>query len=221
VLDVAPVRKASKAAPDRSVERVVAERGWIDVAELELLTGQAVEPTIGHWVTTTDELAATRQRLQAAVEQAGELGLDLATLTDAERAVLVTLDGVAVAAGRARPAATDDPFADHPLAAAVLAGGFVPELPPGTDRATLRELVRRGVLVERDGVVFHVDTIAAAAQLAAELLAAEPAGFTVAQFRDAVGASRKYVLPLIAELDARAVTRRRDDVRIAGPRLPG
>ena len=44
--------------------------------------------------------------------------------------------------------------------------------------------------------------------------------FTVAQFRDATGASRKFVLPLVAELDARGVTRRRDDVRIAGPRLP-
>jgi len=28
------------------------------------------------------------------------------------------------------------------------------------------------------------------------------------------------VLPLVAELDARGVTRRRDDLRIAGPRLP-
>ena len=32
VLDVAPVRPASKAAPDRTVERVIRERGWIDVA---------------------------------------------------------------------------------------------------------------------------------------------------------------------------------------------
>ena len=31
VLDVAPVRPASKARPDRSVDRVVAERGWVDV----------------------------------------------------------------------------------------------------------------------------------------------------------------------------------------------
>ncbi len=42
----------------------------------------------------------------------------------------------------------------------------------------------------------------------------------MAQFRDVTGASRKYVLPLVTELDARGITRRRDDVRIAGPRLP-
>ena len=42
----------------------------------------------------------------------------------------------------------------------------------------------------------------------------------MAQFRDATGASRKYALPLASELDARGITRRRDDLRIAGPRLP-
>ncbi len=40
VLDVAPVRPAARARPDRSVDRVVAERGWVDADELELLTGE-------------------------------------------------------------------------------------------------------------------------------------------------------------------------------------
>jgi selenocysteine-specific elongation factor len=53
------------------------------------------------------------------------------------------------------------------------------------------------------------------------LLGADPAGFTVATFREQAGVSRKYALPLLAELDARGITRRRDDLRIAGPRLPG
>jgi selenocysteine-specific elongation factor len=69
-------------------------------------------------------------------------------------------------------------------------------------------------------MVFHPATIDAAAEAAARLLAATPDGFTVAQFRDATGASRKFVLPLLAELDGRGITRRRDDLRIAGPRLP-
>jgi selenocysteine-specific elongation factor len=69
-------------------------------------------------------------------------------------------------------------------------------------------------------VVFHARTIDAAALQAARLLDASPSGFTVAQFRDATGASRKFALPLVAELDARGITRRRDDLRIAGPRLP-
>jgi selenocysteine-specific elongation factor len=74
--------------------------------------------------------------------------------------------------------------------------------------------------VQRDGIVFHTRTIERAAREAARLLVGSPDGFTVAQFRDATGASRKYVLPLLAERDASGVTRRRDDLRIGGPRLP-
>ena len=96
----------------------------------------------------------------------------------------------------------------------------MPPSPDGVDRGTLRELVKRGVLVEREGVYFHADAIAQAAGLAARLLAEHPDGFTVAQFRDATGTSRKYVLPLVGELDARGMTRRRGELRIGGPRLP-
>ena len=220
VLDIAPVTRASKARPDRSIERVVAERGWVDVDELDLLTGKAVEPTVGRWVTTPALLAETQQRVLAAIEAADELGFDLAGLNEHERAVVDTLEGLTVEAGRARPADVIDPFADHPLADQILAGGFAPELPSDLDRVAVRELTRRGVLIERDKLLFHQNAIAAAAQVAAELLATDPAGFTVAQFRDRTGVSRKYALPLVAELDARGITRRRDDFRIAGPRLP-
>src|SRR5207244_1859943 len=54
VLDVAPVLPASKARPSRSVERVVAERGWVDVDELERLTGERPPATVGRWVVATD-----------------------------------------------------------------------------------------------------------------------------------------------------------------------
>jgi selenocysteine-specific elongation factor len=220
VLDVAPVRPASKAAPDRSVERVVRERGWIDAADLELLTGERVAPVLGRWVVSEEALAATETALRARVEEAGPVGVDVAGLDERQRAVLQTLDGIVVDAGRARPAGAPDPFADHPYVAAARSGGFSPPQPDGADRAVIRELVRRGVLVERDGVTFHAATIGDAAQVAARLLADHPDGFTVAQFRDATGASRKFALPLVAELDARAVTRRRGDLRIAGPHLP-
>jgi selenocysteine-specific elongation factor len=220
ILDVDPVLSASRARPDRSIERVVRERGRIDVADLELLTGEAVMPTIGRWATTSDETAATAERLRAAIDDAGELGLDTAALDDYERAVIETLADVTIEAGRARAADAVDPFANHPLAEAVRAGGFAPEMPGDADRTAVRELIRRGTLVERDQIVFHIEAIDAAASVAAELLAVDGAGFTVAQFRDRTGASRKFALPLVAELDARGITRRRDDLRIAGPRLP-
>ena len=75
-------------------------------------------------------------------------------------------------------------------------------------------------MVERDGVYFAPSAIDAAAAVAAALLARQPQGFTVGELRDAVGATRKHALPLANELDARGITRRRGDLRIAGPRLP-
>lgn len=220
VLDIDPVTRASRARPDRSIERVVRERGWVDVVDLELLTGEVVEPTVGRWVTTPEELSTTEQRLRTAVDGADELGFDTAALLDHERAVLETLDGITVESGRARAADAVDPFDGHPLIEQVRSGGFTPEMPTDADRTAIRELIRRGTLVERDQIVFHIDAIEAAARVAADLLAADATGFTVAQFRDRTGASRKFALPLVAELDARGVTRRREDLRIGGPRLP-
>ena len=220
ILDIAPVLRASRARPDRSIERVVAERGWVTVTEVEQMTGERVDATVGDWLTTPEELARTRAELSDRVIAAGPVGLDVAGLDDRERAVLATIDDVVVDAGTARPADAVDPYVDHPYLAVALAGGFTPPQPDDVDRSTLRELVRRGHLVARDGLYFHAETVSAAAGVAARLLEADTAGFTVAQFRDATGASRKFALPLVAELDARGVTRRRDDLRIAGPRLP-
>jgi len=221
VLDTDPVVRASRAAPDRTIERVIRERGWITVDHLEQLTGERIEPTVGEWATTADELAAMRASLVERVVAAGPTGLDLASFDHRERAVLATVDEVVVDAATVRAAAEVDPYVDHPYLDIARSGGFTPPQPDGVDRAVLRELVRRGHVVVRDGVLFHADTIDAAAAVAAGLLAGSKGGFTVAEFRDAIGASRKFVLPLVAELDARGVTRRRDDVRIAGPRLPG
>ncbi|TVR27102.1 MAG: selenocysteine-specific translation elongation factor [Ilumatobacter sp.] len=220
VLDVAPVLPASRARPDRSVDRVVAERGWVEVHELELLTGERREPIVGRWVAPPELVDAISAELIEAVASAGDMGFDVAGLDERERAVLDTLEGVEVEAGRARPKGVSDPLADHPYVATVLTGGFAPPPPDDVDRGELRELIRRGDLVERDGIVFHPDAIEGAARIAAGLLAASPDGFTVSELRDALGVTRKFALPLAAELDARGMTRRRGDLRIAGPRLP-
>jgi selenocysteine-specific elongation factor len=220
ILDIEPVLRASQAAPDRTIERIVRERGWVTVDDVERLTGERVEPTIGDWLTTDAELDTMRTSLVARVNAGGALGTDLASFDDRERAVLATLDDVVIDAATVRTADVVDPYLDHPYLELARSGGFTPPQPDGVDRAELRELVRRVHLVTRDGIYFHADTIDAAARLAAGLLATSPGGFTVAEFRDATGASRKFVLPLLAELDARGVTRRRDDLRIAGPRLP-
>ena len=220
VLDVAPVLPAARARPSLSLERIVDERGWIDADELERISGERRQPTVGRWVVSERAKAATLERLRAAVEAAGPLGLDQATLDDRERAVLPLLEGVVVEAGRIRQADAVDPLADHPYVAALAANPFTPPEPAGVSRPELHELVRRGLIVEQDGCWFAPSALDEAARRVARLLAAHPEGVTVAQVREALQTTRKYALPLLNRLDADGVTRRRGDVRIGGPRLP-
>jgi selenocysteine-specific elongation factor len=220
LLDVAPVLPASRARPDRSPDRVVRERGVVDVDELELLTGERRPPDLGRWAIDPARLEALRAEVADKVAQAGPLGLDVVALDALQRAMLATLEGVRVDAGRATAVAAADPLADHPYLAALDAAPFAPPPPDGVDRAELRELTRRGLVVAQDGIYFSAGAVSQAARVVAGLLADQPAGVTVAEVRDAWGCSRKHALPLLALLDGRGLTRRRGDVRIAGPRLP-
>jgi selenocysteine-specific elongation factor len=220
VLDVAPTLPASKARPDGDTDRLIAEYGWIDADDLTAFTGERREPTLGRWVVAPEALEWTRRAVRDRVVDAGEMGLDVAALDDRERAVLPTIGDVAVVQGRARQAEVRDPLADHPFVSALQQAGVTPPEPTGVDKVQLRELVRRKLVVEREGLYFHPDAIDTAAHAAAALLRDHPAGFTVSQFREALGVTRKHAVPLAAELDSRGITRRRDDVRIAGPKLP-
>jgi selenocysteine-specific elongation factor len=220
ILDVDPKLPASRARPDRSVDRVVAERGWVEPEVLLRLTGERRAAGVGRWVVDPTVLASTCTALADRVRAAGPLGLALATLDERERAALALVPGVTVDGGRVREAGRADPLADHPFVAMLEAAGFAPPDPTGVDRAELRELVRHGKVVDIDGVFFAPTAVDDAARLCARLLAAQPEGFTVSDFRTAAGNTRKHALPLLARLDATGVTRRRDDLRIGGPRLP-
>jgi selenocysteine-specific elongation factor len=225
ILDVSPVLPATKAAPTRSVERVIAERGWVEVAALHRLTGTPVAPTVGdRWVVSPAALAAVAADVRALVKEAGPLGLDIASLDERQRAVLSMLDEIEVEAGRARVEAASegapDPIGAHPWVAALEASPFDPPVPDGVSRVELRELERRGRIVNCDGVWFAAGAVTTAAGVVARLLEREPTGITVASVRDALGTSRKHTLPLLTHFDASGITRRRGDVRIGGPRLP-
>jgi selenocysteine-specific elongation factor len=220
ILDVSPVLPASRAEPSRSVDRVIDERGWVDADELERLTGERRPARVGRWVVSHAALAAAVEELRRAVDEAGPLGLDSAALDERQRALLPTQEDLTVSEGRVRRRGAVDPLAGHPYLAALDAGGFSPPEPQGVDRGELRELVRRGMVVERDGSFFAPSAVEAAGREVARLLRDHPEGLTVAQVRDALGTTRKHALPLLALLDAAGVTRRRGDVRVAGPRAP-
>ena len=137
-----------------------------------------------------------------------------------ERAVLEAIDDFTIDGARARAAGSTDVLADSDLVARLEADPFAPPDLDDADPAEIRELVRRGALVQEGGVVFAASAIDEAARVVARLLADQPDGITVAEARDAWGTTRKFAIPLITRLDETGVTRRRGDVRIAGPRLP-
>jgi selenocysteine-specific elongation factor len=148
------------------------------------------------------------------------MGVDLAGVDEFMRAVMESLETTTAEAGRVRAADAVDSLADHPFVALLASSPFSPPGPEGVDRTELRELVRRGDVVELDSMYFAATALDQAAMVVAELLAEHPDGVTVAQVRDAWDTSRKFALPLLGHLDATGVTRRRDDLRIGGPRLP-
>jgi selenocysteine-specific elongation factor len=91
ILDVAPRLRASKARPDRSVDRVIAEHGWITAEMLERLTGALRTPTVGVWVVDPQRWNEDRQSLIDAVTSAPAPGLVLAGLDDRGRSLLEDL----------------------------------------------------------------------------------------------------------------------------------
>ena len=224
VLDVDPVTRAASARPDDDPARPLRERGAISVDDLLLRLGlDAVPPVldefrVGDWLVSPDE----RQRIDIHLEQltVDPTGVDIATLGEVERAIAESRDDLQMVGNRLRRAGSDNPEEQRLLEIFQSAGMTPPDVADG-DRQVVGDLVRSGALVRSEGVTFHPDAIASAIGVARTLLNAEPEGFTVSTFREATGTTRKFALPLLAELDRRAVTRRRGDQRVAGPRLDG
>ncbi len=226
ILDVAPALTARLARPDRSVARMVAERGWVSVDELERFTGVRRPADAGRWVVDPMVLSAAEDRLKDALDAAGPLGLDVALLDERERTVLdrlVASGDAGVRGSRATRAGTTDPLGDHPWLAALARQPFQPPTAQeaGVDLATAREMERRGLVLAHRGLHFPPDVAGLAVPVVRSLLEANPDGFTVSQLREALRSTRKWVVPLVEVLDAAGVTRRRGDLRIAGPRAAG
>ncbi len=223
VLDIQPILRSSKAKPNKEILRLVAERGWVQLQQLHLLAGRnvdisEVEQALDGWVTTTTNLTEVSNEVMALITAAKDLGVDVATLKTRQRLVLPTLTNVTVRDGRARSADAND-VASHPMVKQFADAGCMPPDVASLDKSIVRQLVQRGVLVHCDELYFHSSALEKAIASVRELLITNPQGFTVAQFREHLGVSRKYALPLINHLDTTGFTRRRDDVRIAGAKL--
>ena len=223
VLDIEPLLRSSKAKPNKEILRLVAERGWVQLHQLHLLAGRnvdisEVEQVLDGWATTTNNLAEVSKEIVALINASKDLGVDVATLSPHQRLVLPAIPNISVRDGRARSADAHD-IASHPMVKQFVDAGCMPPDAASLDKSIVRQLVQRGVLVHCDELYFHSSAIEKAIASVRDLLITNPQGFTVAQFREHLGVSRKYALPLINHLDATGFTRRRDDLRIAGAKL--
>jgi selenocysteine-specific elongation factor len=216
VLDVDPLLGVKRAAPSKSVERVVSERGWVDVEELHRLTGRMLAPNAGRWVVDPTVLASEREDLKAKCRAAGRSGLDTAKLNDLQRAILdIGLEGVRVAHGRAvQESSSQELSPDETRLLRILESSpwDPPDLPLG-DRGALRRLQRLGLVVEAENIWFAASAVHDAMAVIVRLAQEHPEGFTVAQFRSSLGTSRKFALPLLRYADTEGFTKREGDFR--------
>ena len=200
------------------------------------LVGSGEALPVGEWLVATSALEEARRRTAEAVtdhhrRQPLEPGLELGVLAPGLgldparlRAALDGAPGLVVEQGRVRSAAHRTRVSEDPEARRVLAAlGAEPFAPPspaelGARPEIVRGLVREGLLVDVEGLVFTAEALERARETVRRGLT-EHGSLTVAQARDLLGSSRKYVLALLARMDAEGITRRRGDERFPGPRV--
>ena len=217
VLDIHPILRVSRAKPDRSLERLIAEHGWITVSDFELLTAQRLPAVVGEWLTTPELYDTLRKDLALQLSKNPD-GIEVSRLKTHEQAVIATLPEVVIEMGRARIKGANS-ISDHPYAGLFAHAGVTPPDTKNLDRNIVRQLVHRGLLVDVDGTVFHITAIETARLNVIEILNQRPNGFTVSQFREHLGITRKHAVPLLEALDGRGITKRLDDLRVGGARL--
>jgi selenocysteine-specific elongation factor len=81
----------------------------------------------------------------------------------------------------------------------------------------VRALIRNGDLVQVNPFVFSTEFMEELKKLVVKRVA-EAGPFAVADFRDLVGTTRKYAVPLLEYLDQVGFTARRGDLRVLGPK---
>jgi selenocysteine-specific elongation factor len=213
-------------------------RAGLSAAEARSLADELTQSDaavrVGEWLVDPNDLKSLRtttaELVRAHHERAPlEPGIELPALASALRVdperLRAAIDGggdVVVERGFVRDAGHRALVGDSPEARKLLdaleSAPFSPPEPStvSADPALVRALAREGKVVELDGIVFAAGALDEARRRVASALRERPS-VTVADARDLLGSSRKYVLPILKRLDAEGITRRRGDDRIPGP----
>jgi selenocysteine-specific elongation factor len=210
--------------PEEAVRRgAVALDGWVvapslvDRAEASLLPILASHHA-AHPLEPGLEVAEARRALAREVPPLADRSLAEAVLAHLVRTGRVARDATALRLLTHRPSTVGREDADRLVA-------MVAEAEPSPP--TVRELqaagfgleLIRAVCAEGRLVRISADLVVTPRLLARaeEIIRARgrPPGITVSAFREALGTSRKYALPILEYFDARGVTKRQGDLRVA------
>jgi selenocysteine-specific elongation factor len=234
VLDVAPARRTVDAVARLRLPlgvRVLAGRPWCTRAEMARLAGDEhaaddCAVAAGSWLVAPETLAQVRARASEMVEDgwatlstvAAACGIDAARLRAAladDPALVIERD---IVRGARQAGVLEDPAA-RKLLDALLASPHAPPAPAevGASLSLVRALARAGAVVELEGIVFATSALDDARQRIGRLVV-QRESITIADVRDLLRTSRKYILPIVNRMDAEGITRRRGDLRIPGPR---
>jgi selenocysteine-specific elongation factor len=198
---------------------------WVHADAVAALAKRIIETLERFHTANPARLGMGRQDLLAAAE-AHPAVLDLALARLLKEGAVRQEGQVLAMSGRGSALSDDDRQLCQRIAVVLLSAGLAPPGPAeladslgvAANRVAtmLRVLVDGGTVVElQDKLVMHRDAVEQAKQVALKLLAASPR-FTTMAFRDALGVSRKYAVPLLDYLDKVRFTVRSGSTRTAG-----
>jgi selenocysteine-specific elongation factor len=199
--------------------------GWWVSEEVHRRVAEEVERALGefhreHPLRAGAELALGRAAAAGALARAGRTqdpGLVDAVLDELDRRGVIARTGSEVRLASHRVALEDRQDEVDRLVAAVASAEPTPptvsELAAaGFSREVVEAAGRAGVLVRISPELVMTPELVSRAE---DILREEgTAGVTVSAFRERLGTSRKYALPLLEWFDQRGVTRRRGDLRV-------
>jgi len=219
ILDAQPLLKSSTANPDSDINRIISEHGWISVDHLEALTGVRQTATVKDWIVHPPLVDELKSEVLQLIEDGGALGVNLSALSQNQRNIVDLLSNVHLEGNYVRKVG-EDSLVDHEFLTELEMNLFRPPEPVSITQPELRELVRRGLVIEEGGIYFSPKAIEEATIVLTRMfLKKDPEGITVGEIREELKTTRKYVLPLLAHLDNSGITVRRGDVRLPGKRM--
>jgi selenocysteine-specific elongation factor len=225
------LQAATGVGPDEMVRRGILRLGdWLVSADLVDAAGRAVATALAAHhadrpLSPGVDVVDIRALLSRDHEALADGGLADAVIDRLASAGAVEREGAVMRLPGRRPSTAGREDADR-LVAAVAAGDTTPPtvrelIASGFTEELIRATAGEGRLVRiSPDIVITADLLARAESIIRAR--AGPPGLTVSRFREALGTSRRFALPILEYFDAKGITRRQGDVRLlrSGPPQP-